>query len=207
MSESYLHEWDSNDKCYWCDVDYHRPFRSIACKGEDRRKDVPRGNPYLRPGEHWDPYSRSWKTNLTEAEVQNLWPYAKKEAPVAEFVSPDLEEILMRAGLDAPTQPGTLTSAPSVPRNQEVLAAEVANMLVMADTLKGDNVHLPQHYARFKIEPVRFCIENNLNGFQFNIVKYILRHDAKNGLEDLKKARRYLDMFILWVEGNEDWWK
>lgn len=69
-----------------------------------------------------------------------------------------------------------------------------------------DNVVLPEHYARFKIEPVRFSIENNLNGFQFNIIKYILRHDAKNGLEDLRKAKRYIEMFIKYVEGDPNWW-
>lgn len=170
------------------------------------------------PGHHYDPYKRAWSKNLTEAQVQDLWPYKKKEASIVEPVTDWLEETLKREGLDK-TQKDTLTEAPPkryltakdsvVARGaeQEVMAAEVANMLVMVDALPKDNVHLPEHYARFKIEPVRFCIENNLNGFQFNIIKYILRHDAKNGLEDLKKARRYLDMFIKWVEGDEDWWR
>ncbi len=75
------------------------------------------------------------------------------------------------------------------------------------DASTKDNVVLPEHYARFNIEPIRFICENNLNFFQGNIIKYILRHDAKNGLEDLKKARRYLDMFIEFVEKNPDWWR
>lgn len=71
----------------------------------------------------------------------------------------------------------------------------------------GDMVNLPQHYARFKIEPIRFIGENGLDWFQGNIVKYTLRHDAKNGLEDLKKARRYVDMYIAFKAGDPDWWK
>lgn len=70
-----------------------------------------------------------------------------------------------------------------------------------------DNVQLPKHYARFKIEPIRFICENGLNFFTGNIIKYILRHDAKNGLEDLRKAQRYLQMFIAFQEGDKDWWK
>jgi hypothetical protein len=34
-----------------------------------------------------------------------------------------------------------------------------------------------------------------------------MRYDAKNGMEDLKKAQRYLTMFIKWVEGNPDLWR
>lgn len=71
-----------------------------------------------------------------------------------------------------------------------------------------DMVNLPQHYARFKIEPIRFGVENFGVGVLITkIVKYIMRFDAKNGLEDLLKARRCLDMMIEYVKGNPDWWK
>lgn len=36
-----------------------------------------------------------------------------------------------------------------------------------------------------------------------NSIKYILRHKNKNGLEDLKKARWYLDREIETLEGKE----
>lgn len=71
----------------------------------------------------------------------------------------------------------------------------------------ADMVVLPEHYSRYKLEPIRFICENNLNFFQGNLIKYILRYDAKNGLEDLEKAQRYLTMFILFVKGDPDWWK
>lgn len=71
----------------------------------------------------------------------------------------------------------------------------------------SDNVNLPKHYARFKIEPIRFICENGLNFFQGNIVKYTLRHDAKNGLEDIKKAIRYAQMYFKFLSGDPDWWK
>lgn len=94
--------------------------------------------------------------------------------------------------------------------HSKVTAASLANLFNAADLgliTQKDMVVMPAHYARFKIEPIRFAVENNLNPLQFNIVKYTLRFDAKNGLEDLKKARRCLDMLIEFVSGNPDWWK
>lgn len=66
-----------------------------------------------------------------------------------------------------------------------------------------DPVNRPHHYARFEIEPIYFIMKNKLPFAIGNIIKYVCRHDAKNGVEDLKKARRYLDMLIAQAEGNE----
>lgn len=61
----------------------------------------------------------------------------------------------------------------------------------------------PAHYNRWKIEPLDFIMANDLDFVRGNIIKYIMRYDAKGGLEDLKKARVYLDRLIEKVEkGN-----
>lgn len=65
----------------------------------------------------------------------------------------------------------------------------------------------PSHYVRFKIEPITFIHENNLPFIVGNIIKYVMRHDAKDGVHDLRKARRYLDMLIASVEGKKNWSK
>lgn len=108
-------------------------------------------------------------------------------------------------GFSAPTydEKGELHAPPEARR---MLAREDNSEPPLTVTLK-DNVVLPKHYARYKIEPIRFSIENGLDGFQFNIVKYVTRHDAKNGLEDLRKAKRYLEMYIKYIEGDPDWWR
>lgn len=54
----------------------------------------------------------------------------------------------------------------------------------------------PAHYSRFKIQPIEFIVANALDFLAGNVIKYVCRHDAKNGLEDLKKARSYLDRMI-----------
>jgi hypothetical protein len=59
-----------------------------------------------------------------------------------------------------------------------------------------DYVINPPHYARWKIQPVEFCRANNLDFMRANIIKYIMRYDAKDGLKDLDKAQNYLRMLI-----------
>jgi hypothetical protein len=74
----------------------------------------------------------------------------------------------------------------------------------------GDAVNMPMHYARFKIEPLHYAVENRLNAFQFSINKYIMRAEHKhndNGQEDLLKAIRFTVMYAKFLLGNPYWWK
>jgi hypothetical protein len=70
---------------------------------------------------------------------------------------------------------------------------------------EGDRVYRPNHYARHKVEPVFFIGENRLDFLVGNVVKYVLRFDAKNGIEDLEKAKRYLEMLIKREKGDKGW--
>ena len=58
------------------------------------------------------------------------------------------------------------------------------------------NVNHPKHYTNGKIEPIDFINGNNMDYLEGNIIKYISRYKLKNGLEDLEKARFYLNMLI-----------
>lgn len=80
-----------------------------------------------------------------------------------------------------------------------------ADIFEPAPAQQASAVHRPHHYARYKIEPVHFIHENNLPFMVGNVVKYVLRYDAKDGLQDLKKAKRYLEMLIASEEGRDDW--
>lgn len=68
------------------------------------------------------------------------------------------------------------------------------------DEPASDAVFRPAHYARWAIEPITFISANNLDFLTGNVIKYVMRHDAKNGLEDLRKAARYLEILIGHVE-------
>lgn len=52
------------------------------------------------------------------------------------------------------------------------------------------------HYQKFEIQPSYFIHVNKLPFIVGNIIKYVIRYKFKNGLEDLKKARHYIDLLI-----------
>ena len=52
------------------------------------------------------------------------------------------------------------------------------------------------HYKNMKIQPVEFIHANGIGFFEGNVIKYVSRWRAKNGLADLEKARHYLDLLI-----------
>lgn len=54
------------------------------------------------------------------------------------------------------------------------------------------------HYATMAIGPLEYALSNGLGPCEANIVKYVSRWKAKNGIEDLRKARHYLDALIEW---------
>lgn len=54
----------------------------------------------------------------------------------------------------------------------------------------------PKHYKAESIEVIDIVDQFNLNFYEGNIIKYVVRHKSKNGLEDLKKAQWYLNRLI-----------
>jgi len=65
----------------------------------------------------------------------------------------------------------------------------------------SDSVKKPSHYQKGGIETIKI-IEAKLGpeGFQAycagNILKYITRYELKNGIEDVRKAREYIDYML-----------
>lgn len=66
----------------------------------------------------------------------------------------------------------------------------------------SDNVNHPAHYTQGKFEVIEI-IEQLTKGMEGqkayclgNVIKYIFRHENKNGVEDLKKAEWYLKRVI-----------
>jgi hypothetical protein len=52
------------------------------------------------------------------------------------------------------------------------------------------------HYKDKPIQPWDYIAANGLGYFEGNVVKYVTRHRDKDGVEDLRKARHYLDKLI-----------
>ncbi len=52
------------------------------------------------------------------------------------------------------------------------------------------------HYKDMAIQPIEYCHRNALGACESAVVKYVTRWRKKNGIEDLKKARHYIDLLI-----------
>lgn len=76
------------------------------------------------------------------------------------------------------------------------------------ETIK-DNVNHPSHYTQGNIECIDAIAEATkfLRGIEAtdtgNIIKYMWRWNNKNGLEDLRKARWYLNHLISHIEETQ----
>lgn len=71
----------------------------------------------------------------------------------------------------------------------------------------SDNVNHPSHYAG-KVECIDVMIETQgveavKNFCLCNAFKYLYRHNGKNGVEDIKKAKWYIDKYLE-LEGDQD---
>lgn len=81
-----------------------------------------------------------------------------------------------------------------------VRLGQVAEKATLTRTV-NDNVNHPSHYETGKFECIDVMLETQgleavKNFCICNAFKYIYRHNNKNGLEDVKKAKWYLDKYI-----------
>ena len=52
------------------------------------------------------------------------------------------------------------------------------------------------HYSKLAIQPVEYITKNKLSYLAGNVIKYVTRYKDKNGLQDLQKAKHYVEMLI-----------
>ena len=72
---------------------------------------------------------------------------------------------------------------------------------------RSDNTKIQiggDHYKNMIFQPIEYILKNNLNFCEGNIIKYVTRYRYKNGIEDLKKAKHYLDILIESFEEFKD---
>jgi len=66
----------------------------------------------------------------------------------------------------------------------------------------SDNIN-PDYYRK-GIETTDYIQSHSMNYLEGNIIKYITRHRAKGGVDDLRKAEWYLTRLIKQEEKNND---
>jgi len=68
-----------------------------------------------------------------------------------------------------------------------------------------DNINHPKHYTRKGLEAIDVIEAWDLGYHLGNVVKYVLRSKYKeNEIEDLKKARWYIDRYLNILEGGNE---
>jgi len=81
--------------------------------------------------------------------------------------------------------------------SEDIITGATGAQYQLMDTSPPDMVNSPTHYKVGGIETIDFIEAKNLGYHLGNVVKYVSRADHKNArLEDLKKARWYLDRAI-----------
>lgn len=127
----------------------------------------------------------------TKEKAQGRWPkycpecspkyskVPKKKEVVVELVEQNIDEEAMQTITEKITQ-------------------------TFAESKNEDVINHPSHYTMGKIEVIDFIEDQQLPYHLGNVIKYIARAGHKGDkLEDLKKARWYLDRYINEVMPNE----
>lgn len=52
------------------------------------------------------------------------------------------------------------------------------------------------HYKKFKIQPAEFCYVNDIPYLEATAIKYLCRWKDKGGIQDLEKAKHFIDLLI-----------
>ncbi len=64
----------------------------------------------------------------------------------------------------------------------------------MSDAL--DKQVAGSHYKNHAIQPVEYIYANKIGFFEGNVIKYVTRWKDKGGLQDLEKAKHYIELLI-----------
>ena len=61
-----------------------------------------------------------------------------------------------------------------------------------------EEVTNPDHYDKvgFAIQPIEYITKNELDFLEGNVIKYVSRYQHKGGINDLLKARTYIEFLI-----------
>ncbi len=82
----------------------------------------------------------------------------------------------------------------------------------MEQGAREEVIRRPSHYAKWPIEPIVFIMQNGMEFWRGNVIKYVSRAGSKlydgqdkvqSEITDLKKAMRYCEMRINLLEGKQ----
>lgn len=60
------------------------------------------------------------------------------------------------------------------------------------------------HYKDLTIQPVEYIHKNGIGFCEGSAIKYLTRWRAKGGIEDLRKAKHFIDLLIEMEQGTKE---
>tara|TARA_R110002126_G_scaffold497_1_gene3244 strand:- start:350 stop:682 length:333 start_codon:yes stop_codon:yes gene_type:complete len=100
---------------------------------------------------------------------------------------PEREEQMREAGIGPFSNVSNKKEAKEIEGEEDMSPYEsrqIENLLINKEHYKGG------------IEPTEYIKANSLDFFEGNVVKYITRWRKKDGINDLRKAKDYIEMLI-----------
>jgi hypothetical protein len=86
-------------------------------------------------------------------------------------------------------------TSPVFSRLEDLVAASQQSKLAKRESALDRQV-AGEHYKNLPIQPVEFIHANNIPFCEATAIKYLVRWRSKNGIEDLEKAKHYIDLLI-----------
>lgn len=162
-------------------------------------------------------------------DPENVGNVVQSESDEVPCISPILDlhvnGVLSKPKDDShhPTGPSLMLSDPSIPKSTSAYSSKrttgqpsftenVIRTGAVESALSGQLERQSRptglqvggtHYKKMPIQPVEFAYANNIPFIEGCIIKYVCRWKDKGGIEDLRKAKHFLDILIELEEKNE----
>ena len=166
---------------------------------QDNIKNILRSS---KPCQQWDAQTQSYVNVVQDHIDQELKDmtndplgYERRNTPKSTLPLGNRDKIDESTGLIVASKPNLdKIEACALPVVDDNTSREELDML--RRPLEKEEVTNPKHYNERKMEPLDYIIANELDFLEGNIIKYITRYTYKGGVNDLLKARTYLEKII-----------
>jgi len=147
---------------------------------------------------YWSHLSNGWKVSMLDPQVykKECGFITAQEALEQGYKYPQYPTTTQEVIVDS-TPSGEVLGAytPLTPDMTEVNDKKVNTTSANNRQVGGD------HYKKMKIQPWDlfgsiFNLDEQIGFYLGNVYKYLMRYDSKNGIEDLMKAKHYLEKLI-----------
>jgi len=136
-----------------------------------------------KPCQQWDAQTQSY-VNVIEDHIEAEHEKMTKD-PVGYERRNSLKSILPLGNKDYPEDD-----------QENIRKIRIQNWKKNPLNIDRESVTEPKHYQDFEISPLEYIVKNELDFMEGNIIKYVSRYQFKGGVNDLLKAKTYLEKLI-----------